>query len=201
MGRVEVDVGQRTAVSMMARSESDAVLVGRARQGDGAAFGELVQRYLQPAYAVALSRLREPADAEDACQDAFVTALQRIDECRQPEQFGAWLLSIVRHRALDVRRYRSVRDALPLEEATAASSRATPEQEAEAADLREDLVEAMEVLTDLQREVLLLYDFEGWSHREIAEKVGISEGSARVHLHNGRRALRAQLAARYREEA
>ena len=182
-------------------SDSDASLVARARRGDGEAFGELVNRYLQPAYAVALSRLGEPADAEDVCQDAFLAALQRLEECRQPAQFGAWLLQIVRNRALDVRRYRGVRDAIPLEEDTAPSRGPDPERLAEEADLRDDLLDAMKELTDLQREVMLLYDFEGWSHREIAEKVGISEGSARVHLHNGRRALRARLAARHREEA
>jgi RNA polymerase sigma-70 factor, ECF subfamily len=182
-------------------SASDAVLVDRVRQGDAEAFGILVQRYLQAAYAVALSRIGEPAGAEDACQDAFLTALQRIEECRQPDQFGSWLLAIVRNRAHDVRRHRAVRDAAPLEEATAASPAASPLEDAQNAELRQDLLAAMTILTDLQREVLLLYDFEGWSHREIAEKVGISEGSARVHLYNGRRALRARLGKRYKEGA
>ena len=57
----------------------------------------------------------------------------------------------------------------------------------------------MQVLTDLQREVLLLFDFEGFSHREIADRLGISEGSARVHLHNGRKALREQLSSLHQE--
>ena len=181
--------------------ESYAALVGRVRRGDSEAFGVLVKRYLQPAYAVALARLGEPADAEDVAQDARIAALKRIEECRQPAQFGAWLLTIVRNRAEDVRRYRAVRAAAPLEPDTAVSGAASPEEEAESAEIRRDLLEAMTGLTDLQREVLLLYDFEGWSHREIGEKLGISEGSARVHLFNGRRALRARLADRYREGA
>jgi RNA polymerase sigma-70 factor (ECF subfamily) len=180
-------------------AESDAILVGRARGGDAAAFEALVRRHMAAAYAVALARTGEPADAEDVAQDAFVSALQRIEECRQPDQFGAWLLTIVRNRALDFHRYRAVRATLPLESAAEAADRSSPELDAERAELRDDLVEALAELTDLQREALLLYDFEGFSHREIAQRLGISEGSARVHLFNGRRALRGHLAGRHSE--
>jgi RNA polymerase sigma-70 factor (ECF subfamily) len=151
----------------------------------------LVRRYLRPAYAVALARLGDPADAEDVCQDAFVTALERLESCRRPAGFGGWLLTIVRNRAVDFHRRRAVRETQPLEttgEAVAAA--ADPERDAERTERREELLRALRLLTERQREVLLLYDFEGWSHKEIAERLGISEGSARVHLHNGRRALR-----------
>ena len=181
-------------------TESDAALVARARGGDGAAFESLVRRHLRAAYAVALAQLGEEADAQDAVQDAFVTALKRIEECRKPDQFASWLLSIVRNRARDHRRYRQVRDALPLEAAAESRDRrADPGRDAENAELREDLLGALDTLTELQREVILLFDVEGWSHREIAEKLGISEGSARVHLFNARRALREKLTERHRE--
>ncbi|NIQ56650.1 MAG: RNA polymerase subunit sigma-70, partial [Gammaproteobacteria bacterium] len=54
-------------------TEADSTLVRRAREGDAAAFEGLVRRYIRPAHAVALSVVREQADAEDVCQDAFVT--------------------------------------------------------------------------------------------------------------------------------
>ena len=180
--------------------ESDASLVGRARQGDAEAFGTLVRRHLQAAYAVALARLGEPADAEDVCQDAFVQALQRLDDCRQPERFVAWLLTIVRNRAVDFARFRAVRGAVDLDTVAIVSSD-SPERDLEDREIRAWLLEGMRELTELQREVLLLFDFEGWSHREIAERLDISEGSARVHLHNGRKALRARLGAQHREDA
>lgn len=179
--------------------ESDASLVGRARQGDAEAFGTLVRRHLQAAYAVALARLGEPADAEDVCQDAFVQALQRLDECRQPDRFVAWLLAMVRNRAVDFARFRAVRGAVALDSVVVAS-RDSPERDLEDREIRASLLEGMKGLTALQREVLLLFDFEGWSHREIAERLDISEGSARVHLHNGRKALRARLGAQHRED-
>lgn len=181
-------------------TENDAALVARARGGDGGAFETLVRRHLRSAYAVALAQLGEEADAQDAVQDSFITALQRIEECRKPDQFGSWLMSIVRNRARDQRRYRAVRDALPLDSAGEAADRADPSRDAENAELRTDLLGAMDTLTELQREVILLYDFEGWSHREIGQKLGISDGSARVHLFNARRALRERLHERHREE-
>lgn len=177
----------------------DAVLVARARQGDAGAFEALVRRHLRAAYAVALAHAGEPADAEDICQDAFVTALERLEECRQPERFAAWLLAIVRNRARDQRRSRAVRAALPLTAAPAAAELADPSdphREAERSELRQELLAGLGELTELQRKVLLLYDLEGWSHREIARQLDISEGSARVHLHNGRKALRQRLTAR-----
>lgn len=182
-------------------TESDAALVARARGGDGAAFETLVRRHLRAAYAVALAQLGEEADAQDAVQDAFVTALARLEECRKPDQFASWLFSIVRNRARDHRRYRQVRDALPLDAASEASDRrADPSRDAENLELREDLLEALDTLTELQREVVLLYDVEGWSHKEIGARLGISDGSARVHLFNARRALREKLTERHREE-
>lgn len=181
-------------------TESDATLVGRARQGSSEAFEALVRRHLKAAYAVALAQVGEPADAEDVCQDAFVTALRRIEECRKPDQFGAWLLTIVRNRAHDHRRYRGVRDALPLDAALTASGGADPQREAERSELRDDLVEAMRGLTETQREVVLLHDFEGWSHKEIGDRLGISDGSARVHLFKARKTLRGLLSGRHKEE-
>ncbi|MGH7571452.1 MAG: RNA polymerase sigma factor [Gemmatimonadota bacterium] len=175
-------------------TETEAVLVERTRAGDARAFEELVNRHYDTAYGVALSRVIEPADAEDVCQEAFIRALERIDDLRDPAAFRAWLLEIVRNRALNLRRHRAVRKAVPLETVDPASDRPEASVEVERAELRARLLGAMEGLTPLQREVLLLFDLEGWSHREIAGKLDISEGSARVHLHNARRVMRERLA-------
>jgi RNA polymerase sigma-70 factor, ECF subfamily len=182
-------------------TESDASLVLRARSGEAAAFEVLVRRHLRSAYAVALAQLGEEAEAEDAAQDAFMTALQRLETCSDPERFSSWLLGIVRNRARDRRRRMRVRDALPLEAAGAAAGRDDPLADAERAELRADLLDALATLTPAQREIVLLFDLEGFSHREIAARLGISEGSARVQLFHGRRALRARLADRHREDA
>ena len=182
-------------------TETDARLIERARRGEGDAFDALMRRHMRAAYAVALAQTGDRDDAEDVCQDAFVTALARLDEVRRPEAFVGWLLQIVRNRAHNLRRHQRVRSALPLDVAHEAPTRARgPARDAEDAELRARLLEALENLTPTQREVVLLYDVQGWSHREIAAAVGTTEGAARVHLHHGRRALRALLGPTYRED-
>jgi RNA polymerase sigma-70 factor (ECF subfamily) len=183
-------------------SETDARLIERARRGDGDAFDALLRRHMRVTFAVALAQTGDRDDAEDVCQDAFVTALQRLDEVRRPEAFVGWLLQIVRNRAHNLRRHQKVRQAIPLDLAEEAPSRARgPALAAQDAELRENLSRALQRLSPTQREVVLLYDLEGWSHREIAEAVGTTEGAARVHLHHARRALRALLGPIYREES
>jgi RNA polymerase sigma-70 factor, ECF subfamily len=178
---------------------SDAVLVGLARAGDRAAYEALVRRYTRVAYMVALGVVREPADAEDVCQDAFVRALERLDDC-EPARFGAWLLRIVRNRAHSVRRYLGVRNAASLEVAVVASDTAGPERDAARSRLRSDLLSALATLKEVQRQVVLLHDLEGWKHREIGELLDLPEGTVRAHLFHARRALRDHSALRRARE-
>ncbi len=72
----------------MSEPLTDGELVHRARKGDEVAFGLLVERYQGPAYAVAYSVTGRREDAEDAAQEAFLVALDRMDECRSPERFA-----------------------------------------------------------------------------------------------------------------
>src|SRR5688572_14811942 len=102
--------------------ESDADLVARVRLGDRRAADGLLRRYLRSCRAVALAVTGSEADAEDACQDAFVAAMDRIDDCRDPARFGAWLLRIVRNQARNLLRRERVRRSEPLEESAAAGA-------------------------------------------------------------------------------
>ncbi len=177
----------------------DAQLVRRARRGEAAAFETLVRRHYRAAYVVALSALGQAMDAEDVCQDAFIRALQRLDDLRDPERFAAWLLRIVRNLAANYRSYRRVRATQPLE-AVNAVSEANTAREAERSELRKDLLTAIGELSPTQREVILLHDLHGWKHREIADSLGISEGMSRQHLFNARHKLRERLGAGFLEE-
>src|SRR5688500_13710730 len=120
----------------------DATLVDRARQGDAAAFEALVRRHFRVAFSVALSVLADSIDADDVCQDAFVKALERLDECRQPDRFAGWLLQIVRNHAKNFREYRRVRETESLEHDTAAA-RSSSTHEVEREELRTLLEDAM----------------------------------------------------------
>jgi RNA polymerase sigma-70 factor (ECF subfamily) len=170
----------------------DALLVDRARRGEAAAFDKLVRRHYRAAYAVALGVLGSTMDAEDVCQDAFMRAIERLDELRSPERFAAWLLQIVRNRARNYHNYRRVRTAMPLEAVSTAGNDDTA-RASEQSVLREQLESALSDLSEIQREVVLLHDLEGWKHRDIAEALDLSEGMSRQHLMVARRTLRERL--------
>jgi RNA polymerase sigma-70 factor (ECF subfamily) len=167
-------------------AETDAALLARARRGDATAREALVRRYLRPAYAVALSVVRNPADAEDLAQDGLVAALGRLDQCREPDRFAAWLFQGVRNRALNhvtQRRNRAdLLDHVPRGEGQEGS--------AEQLLLRRQLLGALERLRPVQREVVLLHDLESWTHAEIAGALEISEVMSRQHLFVARKAMR-----------
>src|SRR5690625_154497 len=174
--------------------ETDAQLVELAREGDAGAFEELVRRHLRAAHLVALSVVNEPADADDVCQDAFLTALEKLDDCRNPNRFRAWLLRIVRNRAISHHRRERVRATLPLDGVMAKiDQKSDPARDAVRAELRERLLKEIQGLSEIQRQVLLLHDLEGWRHREIAELLGLREGTVRAHLSYARRHMRERL--------
>lgn len=179
---------------------SDRDLVKEALRGRKVAFEALVRRHLRAAYAVALARTGNPHDAEDVCQDAFIAALERLSTLRDPDRFGAWLLEIVRNRALNMIRSRRVRSEEPIDEAAERGGGPDPGRDLERSLLREDLLGALAGLDETRREVALLHDVEGWRHAEIAERLGMPEGTVRYHLHEARKTLRARLAGRYGKE-
>lgn len=185
---------------MQEMTEGDAVLVGRARGGDAAAFEALVRRHLRAATAVAVGVLADRADADDVCQDAFIAALEQLDSLTEPHRFGAWVLRIVRNRALSALRKQRVRTAEPLEWATGAVSDSNPQRDAERSALRDRLDGALATLPEHQRQIVLLHDLEEWKHREIGELLGMPEGTVRHHLFLARRALRARLGNEHERE-
>lgn len=177
---------------------SDGELVQAVRAGRTQAFGVLVTRYMRPAYLVALSVTGSQEDAEDVAQEAFLVALKRLDDCRDPTRFGGWFLTIVRNRARNLLRRERLRRG---EELTPGLTpgRGGPEEDLKRLEIREKLEMGLAGLSEIRREVLLLHDLEGWKHREIAERLGIPDGTVRSHLHFARRHLRNELAEFYRK--
>jgi RNA polymerase sigma-70 factor (ECF subfamily) len=172
----------------------DARLVLAVRRGDSRAFDQLVRRHLAVAHRVAVRVLNDTHDAQDACQDAFIQALTHIESCERPEAFRSWLLTIVKNRAYNLVKSRRVRTTEPLETVEGAVQGGDdPSRSAYRAEVREKIDEALVGLTEIQRNVMVMFDGEGWTHREIGERLGISEGSSRVHLHVARARLREKL--------
>ena len=169
--------------------QSDERLVGQALQGDRSSFEALVRRHMKSAYAVALAELGDGRDAEDAIQDSFILALERLEDCRDPAAFGPWLRQIVRNRARSLGRRERVRETESLDGVRVPMT-TDPAREFERTQLKERLESALGSLTDVQRRVVLMHDLEGFKHREIATELGVPEGTVRSHLFLARRALR-----------
>ena len=138
---------------------------------------------------MALSVIGRPEDAEDAAQEAFLVALERLDDCRRPSRFGGWLMTIVRNRSNNLVRREALRatDPIPF---SARSNSPTPEREAQLSELRDELAAALGELPEVQRQIVLLHDLEGWKHREISQRLGLPAGTVRSHLHYARKSLR-----------
>jgi len=172
--------------------ETDAALAARAATGDRDAFGTLVERYQQAVRRVTRAVTGEEHDADDAAQDAFLSALDRIETYDRSRPFGPWLMRIAQNAAIDLLRRRAVRQAEPLDEAVTAKGR-DPLQHAESSEIRRALAAALAALPERQRVAVTLFDIEGWPHAEIAETLGIPEGTVRSDLFQARRRLREAL--------
>jgi RNA polymerase sigma-70 factor (ECF subfamily) len=168
---------------------SVAQLVARTRAGDRSAAEALARRFMPACRAIALAILGNPQEADDACQDAFIAAIRDIDSCKQPDRFGAWIGQIVRNRARDVIRQRSVRIMVSLQHTDLVHEQ-TQSGTAERSELRDRLLAALALLPEEQREAVLLHDVEGWKHREIAAILGIPHGTVRSHVHHARAKMR-----------
>ncbi|HYK82823.1 MAG TPA: sigma-70 family RNA polymerase sigma factor [Gemmatimonadales bacterium] len=173
--------------------QDEATLVAKARAGDRAAFGVLVERYAAAARRVARAVLGDPDDADDAAQDALLSALVKLEQYDPRRPFGPWLLRIVANAATDRRRRRTVRRAEPLEPGRVAGG-TRPDTTAERHALAQRLREALAQLPERRRLAVVLFDVEGYSHAEIAGILGIPEGTVRSEVFHARRQLRPLLA-------
>lgn len=168
------------------------------RGGDTDAYGALVRAYMRKAYAVAYRILRHQQDAEDTVQDAFFTALERIDRFESGRPFAPWLFRIVANQAHNRRDANAVRRAEPLDDDVAPASYGTaaddPQRAAEGSELRDRFREALAGLAPRPRLVVQLSDVDGFAPSEIATMLDLSPGTVRAYLHEARHRLRDALA-------
>lgn len=172
--------------------EEERTLVARALAGDQEALGSLVTRYAGSVRRVTRAILRNPADADDAAQDALLSALLKLDQYDPNRPFGPWLLRIVTNAAIDRRRRRAVRDVRELDE-NLASARPLPDADVERRALGERLVAALSQLPERYWTALVLFEVEGYSHVEIAQILGVAPGTVRSAVFHARRRLRQYL--------
>jgi RNA polymerase sigma-70 factor (ECF subfamily) len=160
--------------------ESD--LIRRAQRGDTHAYEELVHAYQGIAFRTAYVIARNAGDAEDAAQDGFVKAWRALGRFREGAPFRPWLLQIVANEARNRRRSAGRRANLALRAATEEpSGGAAPSPEAAllSSEQRRGLLAAVEELPEEQRTVVSLRYFLGLSEHEVAETLGVPQGTVK----------------------
>ena len=183
------------------KRESDVELVTRARTGDADAQAELAERHRQALFFLALQLMGNRDDAMDVSQEAllrFFKTLHRFD-CRRPVR--PWLFQIVRNRVVDLYRRKKVRrhDSLDATDhddnpyLVLTDSSVDPERDASRSELRVRLLQALDELSHIQREILVLRDYQDLSYSEIAETLDIPIGTVMSRLHGARKRLRQKL--------
>ena len=177
---------------------SDAELVERARQGDEAAFGQLVERHQQAVFRAAYAALGSKEEAEDAAQDAFLAAYRKLHMFRGDASFKTWLLAIAWRHALDrrggvVRRLRLFfspdDNAWPQPETPAPSQ----EQALVRRELREQVRAVVKTLPAKYRDALLLATSGDHTFEEIGNVLGVPTGTAKWRVSEAKRQLKHKL--------
>jgi RNA polymerase sigma-70 factor (ECF subfamily) len=177
-------------------------LVERVRRGEPEAFNEIVRLYHASLFRLANRVLRNRDDAQEVVQEAFLAAYQGLDRFAGRSNLRTWLLSITFNKSVD-RIKRTTRDKWyisgELEKPEAWEKRETvenftdgkanPEQELREKEMRESLDKALQQVPAESKAVFELRDIQGLSSKEVADALGISEGTVRVRLHRVRQFL------------
>lgn len=184
--------------------DPDSALMLRAKQGDGGAFTELVEKYKQPVLNLAFRTLRDRTEAEDLAQNVFVQVWKAAPRYEPTAKFSTWLFTIARNLCLNEIRRRTRHPAESLDQTRddaddqplyqVEDKRVAPATEVL---LRGELVEkvdaALAVLPENQRTALLLCRQEELSYEEIAAVLGCSLSATKSLIHRARETLKLKL--------
>ncbi len=185
--------------------EIDAKIVEAIRAGDTGAYRELVEKYQSRIYAMICGMVRDREEAHDLTQDAFVKAFKNLDRFRLEASFYTWLYRIASNVSIDWLRKQKRRKHDEFDESRAVRDstgmidpiyqKQSPGKELERSQLKDRIFDAMETLSPEHRQIVLLREVEGYSYSEIAEVMGIPEGTVMSRVFYARRKLQGLLRA------
>jgi len=182
-----------------AEREEDAALARRAGSGEAGAFGVLYDRYVDAVYRYVFYRVRNEAEAEDVTSDVFMRALRAIPKYEPRQAFLAWLYRIARNAVIDRSRRQAARQQVSFEDALAhpnADQVVNPDAGLLAGSDASVVRVAMQQLTPLQQEILVLRYVEGFDTKTISKLVGKRDGTIRGIEFRALSALRALIPSR-----
>ena len=175
---------------------SDEELIGRARGGDEAAFGDFVRRHTAAVHRW-MARSVGEQDADDMTQEVFLKAYRGLDRFRGDAPARAWLAAIadnaVKNRYRSLSRFRRIFSGTDPSEIEAAGEAADPEQTARSGESRRHVAEALRRIPAEFRMPVVLRDLEEWSYEEIAVSLAVPVGTVKSRIARGRGQLRAIL--------
>lgn len=169
-------------------------LIQAARNGDQAAFGELVQQYQKRVFALAVRMCPTPELAEEAAQEAFLAAWQGLPFFRGDSAFATWLYRLTSNACVDLLRKENRHQGPSLDDETVSAEvpdpTPTPEKAVEQQELRRQIEAGLQTLSPEHREVLILREIQQLSYDEIADVLSLDLGTVKSRINRGRRQLR-----------
>ena len=172
--------------------------------GDTELYHELIRPYELRVFRMALSLMKNEADAEDVAQEAILKAFRNLSKFRGQAKFSTWLISITLNEARGRLRHKGLIQMDSIDEATSEEGhvspallrdwREIPSEALERKEVRETLTAAIGHLAPIYREIVLLRDVEELSIEEAAAALTISTASVKVRLHRARLMLQRELA-------
>ena len=168
--------------------------IASARNGDEAAFGELVQKYQKRVYALTVRMCPTPELAEEAAQEAFLSAWQGLSFFRGDAAFSTWLYRLASNACVDLLRKERRHQGTSLDDDTVGAeipdTKPTPEEAAETKELRAQIEAGLRQLSPEHRAVLILREIQQLNYEEIADALSLDLGTVKSRISRGRRQLR-----------
>jgi RNA polymerase sigma-70 factor (ECF subfamily) len=174
---------------------ADLELAARCRAGDANAFEELYRQHARRLYSLAVRMIGSADDAEDLLQEVFLQAHRKLGGFRGESTLGTWLYRLTMNHCLDHLRGRQAKMSRATEslDEEGAVEPVAPAPVLPPAISRMDLERAIDLLPPGSKAAFLLHDVQGFEHREIAEILGVSEGTSKSQVHKARMKLRTLL--------
>ncbi len=166
-------------------------LVERAQAGDRAAYGELIERFQPTVYAIALSRLRNPAEAQELAQEVFLHGMKKLPQLRNAQCFAGWLRQITVRMAINrLTRHGPLQKVEPAVLENAEASGASPLEALVKAEQAAELYRGLDRLKPIDRATLMAFYIRGRSLKQMSREFETPIGTIKRRLHVARNRLK-----------